>query len=48
MSPVGPYRTFAECVRELMLEGYSRKAAERICGAMEKETRRKTRRRDKK
>ncbi len=44
MSPVGPYKTFGECVKELMLDGYSRKAAERICGAMEKETQRKTRR----
>jgi hypothetical protein len=44
--PVGPYRTFGECVKEQMLEGYSRAAAERICGALEKETKRKSRRRD--
>jgi hypothetical protein len=46
MSPVGPYKTFNECVREQMLEGYSRQAAERICGAMEKESKRRRRKRD--
>ena len=36
--PVGPYKTFAACVRAQMKKGKSKEAAEKICGAIERDT----------
>ena len=34
--PVGPYKTFKECVEAQMKKGRDKKTAQKICGAMEK------------
>ena len=43
--PVGPYKTFSACVRAMRGRGHSPVAARRICGKMEKDSKKKRKRR---
>jgi len=39
--PVGPYKTFAACVAAQRRKGRSETSARKICGAIEKKSRKK-------
>lgn len=46
--PVGPYKTFAACVADQVSKGHSEESARKICGAIEKKSKEKPKKRESK